>query len=314
MSKIGLVIEREYLSRVMKKSFLLVTILVPVVMIGFYALIMVIAFQDDENKQRFGVIDEAGFFKDSVKTGPKSSLTFEFISNKTESQFTGEYKNAGYDGFLYIPKIDSTKPFNYIMHSSSNLSLSTHSEIEDIINDQVEDNRLLANGIDPVEYRKAGPAVEIINKIDSEEGSEKSNSGVAFAISMICGFLIYFIMIIYGTQVMRGVSEEKTNRIAEVITSSVKPFDMMMGKILGIGAVGLTQFAIWIILGLVIQSALSAFLPGMSGSDTAGLESSKSVISEITTGIYSLPLLKIGIAFIFILLVDTSPMQHFLPP
>ncbi len=125
--------------------------------------------------------------------------------------------------------------------------------------------------MDPVKYETIAADISIDNNIDTKEGAKKSVAGVAYAVSFACGILIYMMMIIYGTQVMRGVTEEKTSRIAEVIVSSVKPFQLMMGKIIGIGAVGLTQFAIWIILIFMMQFAFPLIFPDMLSQVNAAL-------------------------------------------
>ncbi|RYY64605.1 MAG: ABC transporter permease [Chitinophagaceae bacterium] len=143
--------------------------------------------------------------------------------------------------------------------------------------------------------------VQLENTIDSKEGGKKGSAGVAYAVSFLCGFLIYMMMIIYGTQVMRGVMEEKTNRIAEVIVSSVKPFQLMLGKIIGIGAVGLTQFAIWIILMAALQGLIPLIFPGLMDqvSGTANVPSEASMMNTVMQGISSLPLAKIVSLFLF---------------
>ena len=300
MSKIGLVIEREYKTRVLKKSFLLVTILVPLLLMGFYAIILGIAFKDKKADQKFAVIDNTGFFKDSVKTNKNSELKFDIIRNKKIEELVKQYKELGYNGVLYIPEGDSVAAKNYKLYIPSNLSFSTTMSIEDIINRQVNDNRLLAQGIDPDTYNQTAPKVDLETIIDSGKGqSSQASSGIAFAVSMVCGLLIYLMMIIYGTMVMRGVSEEKTNRIAEVLTSSVKPFDMMMGKIIGIGAVGLTQFAIWVIIAIMLQGVIGQFFGDSNSVSALNNNETQAVLNEVTNGIKSLPLAKIGVAFIF---------------
>ena len=126
-------------------------------------------------------------------------------------------------------------------------------------------------------------------------------AGVAYGVSFACGILIYMMMIIYGTQVMRGVTEEKTNRIAEVVVSSVKPFQLMMGKIIGIGAVGLTQFAIWIILMFMMQLTIPLIFPDLftQVNASANNPATTSMIAEVTQGLSSLPILKIALSFLF---------------
>jgi ABC-2 type transport system permease protein len=300
MNKTGLIISREYFTRVKKKSFLITTLLVPIVIVAFYAIIIAITINSGNDQQKIAIIDEAGLFGDSIPTKSKS-LSFSKIKNETEKSFTSKYKASGYDAFLYIPAFNVDSNGRFILHSASSVSLSTTSSVEKIVNQAIEDKRLAAQGIDVVRYKSIEADVSLENTIDTKEGGKRSVAGVAYAVSFACGILIYMMMIIYGTQVMRGVTEEKTNRIAEVVISSVKPFQLMMGKIIGIGAVGLTQFAIWIVLIFMMQMAVPLIFPGImeqvSASAPAG--SDAAMASTIMQGFSSLPLLKIACSFLF---------------
>ena len=301
MSKVGLIIGREYFTRVRKKSFLITTIMVPLVIMGFYAAIIAIAVKGGTDKQSIAVIDDGGLFKDSIPA-KNSATSFKLLHNETEKDFISKYKAQGFKAFLYIPAFDIKQPSGFVLHSASSASLSTTSAAEKVLNDAIIDKRLVLQGIDPALYKNIAANVSVENTIDTREGGKKSVAAIAYGVSFACGMLIYLMMIIYGTQVMRGVTEEKTNRIAEVVISSVKPFELMMGKIVGIGAVGLTQFAIWIILVLFIQMLLPLLAPGLVdqmnnlSTDAAGRAS---MAATITQGISSLPLLKIGLSFIF---------------
>lgn len=301
MSKTGLIISREYFTRVKKKSFLLTTILVPIVIIGFWIAIIAVSVKGGKDEASVAVIDKAGLLADT-SLHKNDALKVTFIQNETEESFTSKYKAQGYKAFLYIPafNIDSTQKF--VVHSSSSLSLSTNSAIRRLLNNAIENKRLIQKGIDPQVFKKIDSNVEVDNIIDSEAGAKKGNAMVATGVSFACGILIYMMMIIYGTQVMRGVMEEKTNRIAEVIVSSVKPFQLMLGKILGIGAVGLTQFAIWIILMIGLQALIPLFMPAdfmnqvSTGTTAAG---GSGMISNVLQGISSLPIFKIVSLFLF---------------
>ena len=297
MNKIGLIISREYFTRVKKKSFLLTTILVPLVLIAFYAIIIVIAIKGGSDKQSIAVVDKAGLFTDSSIAANNKNIQLTLINNETEASFINKYKERVYQAFLYIAHIDS----GYVLHSQSSVSLTTTSAIEKIINKQIEAKRMQEQGIDPAKYKSIAGDVSIDNTIDTKEGGKKSVAGVAYAVSFTCGMLIYMMMIVYGAQVMRGVMEEKTNRIAEVIISSVKPFQLMLGKIIGIGAVGLTQFAIWIILifGLQMLTPLifTDLFHQLNSVSQAGGKSS--LIATSLQGLSSLPILKIAISFLF---------------
>ena len=304
MSKTGLIISREYFTRVRKKSFLLTTILVPIVIVAFYAAIIMITIKGGTDETKLAIIDEAGLFTDSLLSQQKT-IKASVIKNETEASFTPKYKDQGYQAFLYVPatNFDSTK--NLVVHSASSLSLTNSFAIEKLVNKAIENKRLINRGIDPEVFKSISANVKIENTIDSKDGSKKGSAGIAYAVSFLCGILIYMILIIYGTQVMRGVMEEKTNRIAEVIVSSVKPFQLMLGKIIGIGAVGLTQFAIWIILMGILTSVIPLLVPGLAeqvgAAAAAGSTAGKdmNMLATITTGISSLPIAKILFLFMF---------------
>ena len=300
MNKIGLIISREYFTRVKKKSFLITTILVPLVIIGFYAAIIAITISGGSDKQSIAVLDEANLFEGKIDIKDKS-IGFTFIKNETEKDFVKKYKDQGYNSFLFIPAFDIQNPEKFVLHSQSAASLSTSSSLERIINKAIEDKRLIAQGIDPKKYEAIAADISLGNTIDTKEGGKKSMAGVAYGVSFACGILIYMMMIIYGTQVMRGVTEEKTNRIAEVVVSSVKPFQLMMGKIIGIGAVGLTQFAIWIILMFMMQLTIPLIFPDLftQVNASANNPATTSMIAEVTQGLSSLPILKIALSFLF---------------
>lgn len=300
MSKTGLIISREYFSRVKKKSFLLTTILVPVVIVAFYAIIIAISFKGGSEETKLAVIDKSNLFSDSTMQENKV-LKVSFIQNETEQSFISKYKTQGYRAFLYVPPFDINQQPKLIVHSQSSLSLSNNIAIEKYVNKALENKRLLAKGIDPAVFKTIRADARIENTIDTKEGSKKGSAGVAYAVSFACGILIYLMMIIYGTMVMRGVMEEKTNRIAEVIVSSVKPFQLMLGKIIGIGAVGLTQFSIWIVIMALLQTALPLIFPDMMQQITAGATTNADVnmMATVTQGLSTLPIAKIVFLFLF---------------
>ncbi len=300
MNKTFLIISREYLSRVKKKSFLLTTLLVPVVIIAFYAAIIFISIKGSSEKTKLAVIDQAGIFTDSLSM-QEGNLNLTLVQHETEQSFIGKYKDLGFQAFLTVPAIDSNKAQKFVVHSQSSLSLANSIEIEKLVEKAIKNKRLVSLGIDPAVIKNVTADVQIENTIDSKEGSKKGSAGVAYAVSFACGILIYMMMIIYGTQVMRGVMEEKTNRIAEVIVSSVKPFQLMLGKIIGIGAVGLTQFSIWIVLMAVLQSAIALIFPDLLQQITSGAQeqANNNMLLTITQGLTSLPLAKILCLFLF---------------
>lgn len=305
MNKIGLVIQREYLSRVKKKSFLLTTILVPLIIVGFYAVIIAISVSDTGAKARVAVIDEAGFFTGNFPKAKNDATEYVVIPNTTEQTYKTKYKSNGYDYLLYVPNVNIDQPAGIKLHSPSAVSLGIKSKIENTVNKIIEERRLKAANINADQYRSINADVTIDNTIASGDKEKKSVAGVAYAVSFACGILIYMILLIYGTMVMRGVMEEKTSRIAEVIISSVKPFQLMLGKIIGIGAVGITQFMIWIILMLVLQAIIPALFPSLSMQVTdpaamgAAAGDSQNMLATVTEGLKSLPVGLIIFCFLF---------------
>ncbi len=306
MNKIKLIISREYLTRVKKKSFLLTTLLVPLVMVGFYAAIIAISLKGSDEKQQIAVIDESKIFDKEIHSTDKS-ISFLIIKNETEQSFIKKYKQQGFQALLAIAPANqsdtsSSSKIKFVLHSESSASLTTMNAIEDVINNTLRTKELIANGIDPVAFDNIEKQIRLENIIDTKDGSKKSIAGISYAVSFACGILIYMMMIFYGTQVMRGVTEEKTNRIAEVVVSSVKPFQLMMGKIIGIGAVGLTQFAIWLVLLFMMQMAIPFIFPDlMQQANNAAINNQENavMIADIMQGISSLPLTKIILSFLF---------------
>lgn len=304
MNKIALILSREYFVRVRKKSFLITTIIVPLVIMAFYAATIYLSTRKSNEINKIAVIDDANIFNGKINSNEKT-LLFTLIKNETETSFVKKYKEKGYTAFLFISG-DTTQKSLYQLHSQSSLSLSTMGSIEDLINSTLRNRELIANGIDPNEFEKLDNAVKIENTIDTEEGSKKGFAEISYIVSFACGLLIYIMMMSYGTQVMRGVAEEKTNRISEVVISSVRPFQLMMGKILGIGAVGLTQFIIWMILMLTMQMAIPLLFPDvMNHMNNASQISNENVsmLSETLQGISSLPIGKIIFFFLFYFLL-----------
>jgi ABC-2 type transport system permease protein len=257
MNKIPLVIQREYLSRVKNRTFLLTTLLTPLL---FVILIFGAAYLSYKGKEQLkvAVYDENGFFKNSLKGD--SDIVFSFPTGVD----TTNYLDKGYSAFLTITRLDTLKKQEFFIRSKKAIGIGTTGGIEDKINAVIEDNMLQTKGISRTTLDSIHTKSHIasVTLLEEHEGKAKeSNQGLAFAVGYSSGLLIYITMLIYGMMLMRGVMEEKATRIAEVIVSSVKPFQLMMGKIIGIGAVGLTQFVIWIVLIIVLTAGAQAFIP-----------------------------------------------------
>jgi len=257
MRKIWLIIQREYTTRVKNKRFLLITFLMPLLIIGLIFGSAYLTSTGTEHR-KIAVVDPNGFIKNSLKN--TGQIDFEFPQNID----TSNYSSKGYTDILILPKFDSTQKTNYILRSKKSMGLMMQNSISDKINNAIEDQMLQSAGIRQTvldSIHKASQYAELKAYEDKGKASKESNAGLAMGIGYASGFLIYITLFIYGTMVMRGVMEEKTNRIAEVIISSVKPFELMLGKIIGIGAVGLTQFILWIILITTLTSVGMGLLP-----------------------------------------------------
>jgi ABC-2 type transport system permease protein len=256
MHKIILIIQREYLSRVKNRTFILTTILTPLLIVVFFAGSVFFSMQG-KSKHKIAVLDNNGFFKTNLKS--TDDIVFEFPSGVD----TTNYLSKGYTDILIIPKFEGSAKTNYIIRSEKSIGFAMQERIERKINTAIEDQKLQDNGISKAKLdsiHNESQFAELKTQQQSGGSVKESSEGLASAIGYGCGILIYITMLIYGMMVMRGVMEEKTNRIAEVMISSVKPFQLMMGKIIGIGAVGITQFLLWIILILSLTTAAQAFI------------------------------------------------------
>lgn len=265
MRNIFLVIRREYLVRVKKKSFLVMTVLGPLLFVAFYGTVFWAAASSVDIKT-VQVLDESGLFRNKFKDS--ETLKFEFTDRSIDSAkalFPASDANA----LVYIPVNVIKAPKSVRIYAAKNVSLELKSEIEKVIEKEIEDIKLAEAGITHkiLEDSRVNVNSETISL--SEEGEKTSSSGAATVIGGICAFLIYMSVFIYGTQVMRGITEEKTSRIVEVIISSVKPFQLMLGKIIGVALVGLTQFILWILLTTALTSATSAVISSRMSKESA---------------------------------------------
>ncbi|MBL7763275.1 MAG: ABC transporter permease [Chitinophagaceae bacterium] len=298
MNKIWLVIQREYLTRVKKKSFLITTILVPLIIIGFYAAILAVQISDSSETAKIAVIDDANLFGGKLESTDKN-IQYDFVTGDTEQGYKTKYKKAGYNYFLYIPKIDINDPKGINIHSEASLGITTKSKVERAVNNALEAKRMEAANIKADQFKSINSDITITNPLDS---GKESSTTAATIVATVCGVLIYMILMIYGTMVMRGVMEEKISRIAEVIISSVKPFQLMLGKIIGIGLVGITQFAIWFVLIFLLMTVLPTIFPSlMEQAQTAASSQAATpgMLANITNSLSSLPIGLILFCFVF---------------
>lgn len=252
MNKTALIIQREYLQRVRKKSFLIMTFLGPLL----FAAVMVIPAwlaSRESSESRVQVLDRSGFFQGKLKSG--KGVVFEYISGE-EGRMKQDLLSKTEQDLLLI--IDQPKDGNMPevrIFAQSNPPLEVLSEVEHQMNDELRNQQLRQSGIDPGLVEKIKPDVDIKSTVLSEEGEKEGGSLAATIVGYASGFMIYMFIFLYGSQIMMSVMEEKTGRVVELLVSSVKPFQLMLGKIAGVALVGLTQFVLWIVLSFAISSA-----------------------------------------------------------
>ncbi len=266
MNKILLIIHREFLTRVRKRTFIIGTILFPVLYIGLIFGTTYIADKTRENLN-IALIDKSGLFnEDLIKSvnGNDSLNTIRLVRGDDKG-FNEAFDSLGFDGYVIIPEnftwqtgLDSLS-----VNTKKSFGIGALKPVEKKINllwSRVKHDSL---GIDPAKEAILNKTIDL--RLNNEK-NKNADAGVATVIGYVSGFLMYFILLLYGSQVMMGVTEEKTSRIAEVVVSSVKPFQLMIGKIIGIGMVALTQFLIWIACIFIIYNVGKASGGTSSGS------------------------------------------------
>lgn len=280
MNKIFLIIQREYLTKVKKKSFIVMTILGPILMASLFILPVYLASRQDD-KQLVNVVDETGLFADKFE----NSQNYTFVPLKMGLQEAKEtLTKKGDYMLLHIPATQLNIPDNAIIYSDKQPTLNLKGYISGVMSKELEKQKLAAEIRNEIlrntpAYKAGGDttAVDLMSetilkniKTDVKITTYKTGEGgvekKSFTeLTMIVGYvgsiLIYMFIFLFGAQVMRGVIEEKTSRIIEVIISSVKPFQLMMGKIIGVALVGLTQFLLWIAFTFIIITAVQTAFP-----------------------------------------------------
>lgn len=270
MNKIGLIIKREYLTRVRKRSFIIMTFLGPLLLAAIYIVPILLALNAPDKKCTIAVVDGSHWFESQFKGNDEQ--TFVIVEGQPVDTVKEMVKKGSFDMVLYIPPTQLNIPSNAVLYSLNQVPLSTDEYIRSVMKKEIEEQKLLASGVDPdvVDAVKTNINLSVI-RMDEEGGEKETFTEVQFILGMALAVLIYMFILMFGGQVMQGVAEEKNNRIIEVIVSSVKPFQLMMGKIIGVSLVALTQFLMWITLTGVIYAGFGAAI-GLSNPEaiTAG--------------------------------------------
>lgn len=303
MNKTWIVAKREFTSRVRKKTFLLSTILLPLLIFGFYAFMIYFSVKGNEDT-RIAILDQPNLFNGQIRSDEDVQFVF---TKEPETTLQQKVEKKEFSGYLVVPANFNLHRDSLRIRSGKTIGMITRERIEKRINSEVKTKRLLSLNITQQQLDSAQQDMNVsVTTLGKEE--EDNKSGLAYIVGFVSGFMIYIILFIYGTMVMRGVMEEKVSRIAEVIVSSVKPFQLMMGKITGIGAVGLLQFVIWIVLVILLQGLLPILMPGaevpatMPGVPGGVAPAPQGGVSEImhTIGQINFPLILSCFIFYFL--------------
>ncbi len=244
MSKITTIIAREYLSRVKKKSFLIMTFLTPMLMIAVFLLPIWLMNTDFKDSQKIGIIDYSNDFQNVFVSA--NNVDYEFITEVNKDSISSLSENDKYDAVLIIPK--NYKTDSILVFSNNPIPIGVKYSMQNAINSYVENENLISMNIDPVKIEQAKSDLKINQKNwEKQDSSSELNTVMGYA----GAFIIYIFIFMYGVQLMRGTLEEKKDRIIEIIISSAKPFELMLGKVIGVAMVAFTQFGIWLLTIIV---------------------------------------------------------------
>ena len=294
MSKVWIIFEREYLQRVKKKSFILSTLLTPMIFPFFIFITVLLIDSDDQETRKIAVIDNNNLINDSISIG--DNLLFKTnldINSLQTSVLDGEIYGA-----LIIPKMDIYDPNSLDFYSKNVPSSDFVRDIERVFEERIRNRKIDELQLDKSSLDKLRTNIsmdtysveESVVSDSGELGVSKSSSGLAFGLGYFNGFLIYMFVFIYGSFILQSVLDEKTSKVVEVIVSSVKPIQLMMGKVLGVGAVAFTQISIWIVLVFSISTLTSIYF-GIDTSNTSQIINSQEEIDqskEMVAGFYEM--------------------------
>ncbi len=314
-NKILLILQREYLVRVRKKSFIIMTILGPFLFAALFILPSYLLSLSNDELKTLAVIDSTGVFTGII---PETrTLRVRYLRNTSVEEVRAGFDTSGYYALLYIaPSIHNVPSAIQLMsYKQPNLAVSMH--IANAIEKEIEKQKLKTYNIDNLDHilQSVKTQVQVRSIKWTRDGKEKSgHAGVAMGVAYLCGLLTYIFILLYCTQIMRGVIEEKSSRIIEVIVSSVKPFQLMAGKIIGIALAGLTQFALWIMLTIVVLMVYKHFAmpsvtevlqqqPAQNLFSNSTLQPQQMITSsdfqDIFSAVVAIDFLVIGCSFLF---------------
>jgi ABC-2 type transport system permease protein len=305
MNHLPLIIKREYLTKVKNKSFIVMTFLSPIIMIGLFSVVGYLSQLNNEKVRVISILDESGFVEDVFTNTEKT--TYNILNNMSLEDAKELSKQTSSYGLLHIDKIDNVDEVSKHVefYSDESPSLSLISDLESKLEKKLTNTKLLENGVDIEMINASKIRVNIAQESFEGEKTSKTDSVVKLIFGGLAGYLLFMFIIIYGNMIMRSVIEEKTSRIIEVIISSVKPVQLMLGKIIGTSLAGITQFVVWILIGGVLLTIVSMVFginvqtPQQDMMEQAMANPElNSQVQNFATGFYNLPLTNLIIAFI----------------
>ena len=304
MSVLSLIIRREYIARVRNKSFLIMTFLSPIILVGMIMLIPYLTQLNKHEKRTIVLVDESGLFDNTfVDTDDTSYL---MLTEQGLDAAKEVAKSEEYYGLIHIPSNEGNILNGVTFYGNETPSFSLVERIEKQVEKKLEDLNLLSQGVDLAVLETSKTDINLNIENFSGEKSSKMSNWIKAGFGGAAGYLLMMFIIIYGNMVMRSVIEEKTNRIIEVIISSVKPFQLMMGKILGTTLAGITQFAIWVILGgilLTVASLVFGIDPSAASSggmseEAQAIANDPDMAAQFIAEVGKLPLMQLVFGFL----------------
>lgn len=287
MNKISIIIQREYITRVRKRSFIIMTFLTPMLMALIFVIPALVMSNEDKDFKKIAVVEDGADLFNGVITDTKDT-DFEYLTDADVNDLKNNFSELGYYGVLYISPQVITTPNAIQLISKKQPPIGLLDHISGSLEKEIEKQKLLSYNIENLDeiLKSINTDIKIQTiKIDDAGSVRETSTGIAMGLAYISGFLMYMLVFMFGSQVMRGVIEEKTSRIVEVIVSSVKPVQLMLGKIIGIALVGLTQFAVWVMLtAAIVMIVKSNILPAETMEQVQQLPQSLAQADQAVAG------------------------------
>lgn len=295
MDKLWLIINREYLSRVTRRSFILATLLTPLGLALFFVVVAVIFGYESDDSRRVAVVDKSGVLEGALRD--EKNLFFKFMDLDIEV-LRNNLDSLNFDAILEVPPIEDVMRSEYTLYyyAEDAPSLDIELLIKDRVREAVRDYKIKALNLEPKQLEALDTRIEIDPEPLQKGGTDSTSltGAIGAGLGMIMGFIMYIVVFVYGAMVMRSVMEEKTSRIVEVMISSVRPFQLMLGKIIGVGAVGLTQVAVWALLIPALMFLVQLFFPMDAGTQISALEQGAEINPDDLESMMALAIYEIG--------------------